>query len=94
MEELCLTTCKHFQMFSYRYMEQSMMKPNSLQYFKNVMQALDTLHEQSLVHSDVRFANLLSKGINVLTGRCDIGKNLTIIKDIIWYCSTIPHYTS
>ena len=59
MEELCLTTCKHFQMFSYRYMEQSMMKPNSLQYFKNVMQALDTLHEQSLVHSDVRFANLL-----------------------------------
>ena len=59
MEELCLTTCKRFQMFSYRYMEQSTTKPNSLQYFKNVMQALDTLHEQSVVHSDVRFANLL-----------------------------------
>ena len=59
MEVKYLTTCKRFQMFSYRYMEQSMTKPNSLHYFKNVMQALDTLHARSLVHSDVRFGNLL-----------------------------------
>ena len=53
MEEVCLTTCKHFRMFSYRYMEQSKTMPDSLQDFKNVMQALDTLHAQSLVYSDV-----------------------------------------
>ena len=49
MEVVCLTACKRFQMFLYRYMDESIGDCNSLQCF----------NAQSLVHFDVRFTNLI-----------------------------------
>ena len=57
MQVCNLTECQRFRMFSYKFMYNN--GPNSLQSFIPIMKALDDLHHNSIVHSDVQYENLL-----------------------------------